>query len=115
MASVHGPSEIRHPKLVAGLAAGPLAWFLDLNVRYFFAEARRTELVAYVVASASATVAVGAAAFCLAYSRRFSPHDTDSGERTRHFVALGGSVLNAFFALLILGALLSNLFFGVGD
>jgi hypothetical protein len=94
--------------LWAGLAAGPLAWAAQLEVNYILSyvacETRTTWMLHLSTAIALVVVGFGAAAARRAWTtvnaEALPPEDPRAG-RTRT-MALGGLVLCAWFALVIL-------------
>jgi hypothetical protein len=94
-------------------ALGPLAWFVDLSLRFF--------LVEFGVARAheGVVIAVGATAFAVALTAALGCHRLRRRARAQggevDFAAILGVTLGAFSALVIAAALLPHLYFdGVG-
>jgi hypothetical protein len=112
---VHGFSTLKNPLLAFGLFSGPAAWFVDLNFRYFWVEAKRTELAGYAVAMVCGLVGLAGAWACYAVWKRERSDESPAQRDTRRFIALGGAALNAFLTLLIAAALIPQLMLGLGD
>jgi hypothetical protein len=112
---VHGFSTLKNPLLAFGLFSGPAAWFIDLNFRYFWIEAKRTELAGYGVAIACALMAIAGMSACYSVSKREIGDESPTQRDARRFVALSGAALNAFLTLLIAAALIPQLMLGLGD
>lgn len=103
------PRASRGARLWAPALAGPSAWFLDLNTRYFLAEAgvaAAHPLAVLLVGVVCLAIALGASAVSWRAHRRLSPQD--HGAR---FVALLGAVLSGYSAIVIAAMLLPHLFF----
>jgi hypothetical protein len=89
--------------------AGPVAWFLDLNTRYFLVESGVAALHPTLVPCVGIVcllIAAAASAAGWRTHRRLAQH-----ARGASFVALLGSVLSGYAALVILAMLLPHLFF----
>ena len=112
------PSSISHPAssdsgrtlalLWAGLAAGPLAWAAQLEVNYVLSyvacETRTTWMLHVSTAVALVVVGLGAAASrrALRASSTVTPAPDDAAMGRTRTMAIGGLVLCAWFALVIL-------------
>jgi hypothetical protein len=94
--------------LWAGLAAGPLAWAAQLEVNYVLSyvacETRTTWMLHVSTAVALVVVGLGAAASrrALRASSTFTPAPDDAAMGRTRTMAIGGLVLCAWFALVIL-------------
>jgi hypothetical protein len=105
------PVSMARATLTAAL--GPLAWFVDLSVRFFLVEfgfARTHEGVVIAIGAVACAVALGAALACQRMRARVRAQGSEVG-----FAALLGVALGSFSALVIAAALLPHLYFdGVG-
>jgi hypothetical protein len=103
---------LRTPRLawiVATALAGPSAWFLDLNTRYFLVESGIASLHPVAVPCIGVFwLLLAAAASAAAWRLHGRLAQQARGAR---FVALLGCVLSAYAALVILAMLLPHLFF----
>lgn len=114
--STAGDAASRRAPRGAGLwlpvFAGPSAWFIDLNTRYFLVEsgvAAAHPVAAPCVGVACLLIAAGASARCWRVHGRLAAEDHGS-----RFVALIGCVLSGYSALVIAAMLLPHLFFDGG-
>jgi hypothetical protein len=103
------PRTPRRAWTLAAALMGPVAWFLDLNTRYFLVESGVAAVHPIAVPCVGVVwllVAASASAAGWRTHRRLAQHD-----RGASFVALLGCVLSGYAALVILAMLLPHLFF----
>jgi hypothetical protein len=101
------PVSMARATLTAAL--GPLAWFVDLSVRFFLVEfgfARTHEGVVITIGAVACAVALAAALACHRLRARVRARGNEVD-----FAATLGVGLGAFSALVIAAALLPHLFF----
>jgi hypothetical protein len=93
-----------------GALGGPVAWLIDLQIRYAIVEyvcANRAAWIMWLVTLASLAPAVIAA--LVAFAHRASE------ERRVRFMALAGAAVSTLFALAIVAMAVPDLFLGACD
>ena len=104
--------------LWTGIATGPIAWFVNLEVSFALAQAAcsdRGKLLLHL--AATITLLLTLAAGCLSFSQWMIPRTNVAGEATplylrRRSMALAGMSLSALFFLVTLAQAIPNLVLG---
>lgn len=103
------PERVSIARVALTAAVGPLAWFMDLSVRFFMVEfgfARAHEGVVVAVGASACALAGGAAIACHRLRVRAQRPSSELD-----FAATLGVALGAFSALVIAVALVPHLYF----